>query len=280
MPVLELIDESFDINSSENYELSLQISPYGFSYCILDTIRNKYILLRTTDTDDNKVITPERTEEIIINDNFLAAKFKKINLVFPAPKSTLVPAPLYDPDKKEEYFKLNLVKEDNEIIFANKIPEPDSYIVCAVLSPYYKLAEKFFPMVTPCHHTKPLIYHVTHNSKNEFGIFVQIHLEKEFFNLLIMEHGSLKFFNTFIYKNITDILYYVFNVYKNMGINRQETIWFSGLTNEYDGLYTEVLEYLKNIKYSVPEGNFSFSYVFNEAGLHRYINLFNLTSCE
>lgn len=280
MPVPELIDETFDINSSENYELSLQISPQGFSYCILDTIRNKYILFRSTETDENKSIAPERTEELIAKDNVLSAKFKRINIVFPSPKSTLVPAPLFDPEKEEEYFTLNLTKEDNEIILSNKIPEPDSYIIFSVPLSYYKLTEKFFSTVTLCHHTKPLINHVSHSSKNEFGMYVQLHLEKEYFNLLILEHGSLKFYNTFIYKNINDILYYLFNVYKNMGINRLETVWFSGLTKEYDGLYSEITQYLKNIKFSVPEGNFSFSYVFNEIELHRYINLFNITSCE
>ena len=280
MPVIELIDETFDINSSENYELSVQMSPNGFMYCILDTKRNKYVLLRATEPDDNKVLTSEKTGEIISNDNFLTGKFKKINLILPSPKSTLVPSPLFDPEKKEEYFTLNLIREENDIISYNKIAEPDAFIIYSISRQYLELAEKIFPAVTPCHHTKPLIHLVSNNSKNDFGLYVQVHLERDYFNLLILEHGSLKFFNTFTYKNITDILYYLFNVYKNMGINREETVWFSGLTNKYDDLYSQVLPFLKHIKYTIPEGNFSFSYVFNEIGLHRYINLFSITSCE
>ena len=47
MPFLELFDETLDINSTENYELSVQVSPDGFPFCLLDTIRNKYVLLRS-----------------------------------------------------------------------------------------------------------------------------------------------------------------------------------------------------------------------------------------
>jgi hypothetical protein len=280
MPFLELIDETFDINSSENYELSLELSPYGFSYCILDTIRNKYILLRKTDPDDNKLLTPEKAGEIIGNDTFLAGKFKKVNLILPSSKSTLVPAPLFDPAKKEEYFTLNLIKEDNDIILYNKIPEPDAYVVFSVTRSFSELGAKLFPGLMPYHHITPLLHQVSHFSRNEFGLYVQVHLEKEYFNLLILEHGTLKFFNTFIYKNITDILYYVFNICKNMGISREETINFSGLTQKYDDLFTKTSRYIKNIKFTVPEGNFSFSYVFNETELHRNLNLFSVTNCE
>ena len=279
MPFLELIDESFDINSSENYELSVQMSPYGLSYCILDTIRNKYILLRGTDPDDPKLLTSEKAAEIIISDEFLSGKFKKVNLILPSSRSTLVPSPLFDPDKKEEYFTLNLIKEENDVILYNRIPEPDAYVLFSVTRPFSELATKLFPGVIPFHHTVPLLQQVSHFSRNEFGLYLQVHLEKEYFNLLILEHGTLKFFNTFIYKNITDILYYVFNICKNMGISREETINFSGLTQKYDDLFTKTSRYFKNIKFAVPVGNFSFSYVFNETELHRNLNLFSVTNC-
>lgn len=279
MSLLELFDETLELSSTGNYELSVQMGPYGFAYCILDTLKNKYVLMRSTEPDDNKPFTSEKTEEIISNDKFLAGRFKKVNLILPSPKATLVPAPLFDPEKKEEYFCLNLIKEDNDVILYNRIPEPDAYIIFSVPKMFLDIAGKFFPDTSPYHHTKPLIDQVSHISKNEFGLYVHVHLEKEYFNLLILEHGSLKFFNTFIYNNINDIMYYVFNVYKNMGINREETVWFSGLTQKHDELYLKVVQYLRNIKFPVPAGNFSFSYVFNDIELHRYFNLFSVASC-
>jgi len=279
MPFVELIDETFDINSSENYELSVQCSPYGLSYCILDTIRNKYILLRGTDPDDPKLLTADKAADIIVGDDFLSRKFKKVNLILPSSRSTLVPAPLFDPEKKEEYFTLNLLKEENDVILYNRIPEPDAYVLFSVTRPYSELATKLFPGVNPFHHTVPLLQQVSHFSRNEFGLYVHIHLDKEYFNLLILEHGALKFYNTFNYKNITDILYYVFNIYKNMGISREETINFSGHVQIHDDLCAEISRYIKNIKFTVPEGNFSFSYVFNETELHRSFNLLSITNC-
>ena len=280
MAFLELFDETLDINSTENYELSVQMSPDGLAFSILDTIRNKYVLLRVADPDDNKYFTAEKTGEIIRGDDFLAKKYKKVNLVLPSSKFTLVPAPLFDPGKKEEYFTLNLIREDNEVILSNKIPEPDAYIIFSVPRLFFDLAGQVYPSIYPVHHTKPLINQVAYNSRGFTGPYVHVHVEREFFNLLILDHDALKFSNTFNYRNITDILYYLFNVYKSMGISHEASIHFSGLTEKFDDLYSNVALYIRDIKFTGPSGNFSFSYVFNDIELHRYINLFSVTNCE
>ena len=83
-----------------------------------------------------------------------------------------------------------------------------------------------------------------------------------------------------MYRNISDILYYVLNTFKNLDIKQEETIYFSGLTEKYDDISSNFSIYIRNIEFSEPSGNFSFSYVFNDADVHRYINLFSAVSCE
>jgi len=279
MPLLELFDETLDINTTENYELSVQMSQYGIAFSILDTIRNKYVLLRAFDPEENKYFTADDIRKIISKDDFLTKSFKKVNLVIPSQKFTLVPAPFFDPGKKEDYFSLNLIKEENEVIAFNKIPEPDAYIVFSAPRTIFDISVDFYPDSHPFHHTKPLMNQVSHNSKGVNGKYIHVHIEREFFNLLILDQAILKFSNTFNYRNISDILYYVLNVYKSKGISHDETINFSGITEKYDDIYSNFALYIRNIKFTGPAGNFSFSYVFNDIELHRFINLFSVTNC-
>jgi hypothetical protein len=65
-----------------------------------------------------------------------------------------------------------------------------------------------------------------------------------------------------------------------MGINHDETLHFSGDTGKYDDIWSGFAMYIRNLKFTDPAGSFTFSYVFNEIGLHRFINLFSATSCE
>ncbi len=280
MPFLELFDETLDINSTENYELSMQLSPDGFSFAILDTIRNKYILLRSHEPDENKYFTAAMIGEIISKDDFAKKHYRRVNIVFPTPKFTIVPAPLYDPGKKEEYFTLNLVKEENDSIFTSKIPDPDSFIVFSVPGQFHDLCSSIYPTATHLHHSKPLLKQLMHICKSVQGNYIHIHIEREYFNLILIDNNILKFINTFTYRNISDILYYALNMFRSKDLGKDETLHFSGLTEKYDDLWSNFAMYIRNLKFTDPSGSFTFSYVFNEIELHRYINLFGVTNCE
>jgi hypothetical protein len=280
MPFLELFDETLDINSTENYDLSVQISPGGFAFSILDTIRNKWILMRSTDPDDNKSLSAEKVSELISKDDFLTKRYRKVNIVMPSPKFTMVPAPLFDPAKKDEYFTFNLARDADDVILVNKIPDPDAYIIFSVSKPLFEISEQYYPAIHPFHHTKPLLNQLSHSSKSVNGHYVHVHVEREFFNIFIFDHSILKFSNAFNFRNITDILYYVLNVFKRMGISHDESVYFSGLTEKYDDIYSNFALYVRNLKFTDPSGSFTYSYVFNDIELHRYFNLFSITNCE
>jgi hypothetical protein len=280
MPFLELFDETLDINSTENYELSVQLSPDSLAFCILDTIRNKYVLLRSFESDENKYLSATRLDELISKDDFLLKRYKKINLVMPSGKFTLVPAQLFDPGKKDEYFSFNHATEEDELILSNKINDPDAYIVFSVLKPLYEVAAGRFPGVLPFHHTKPLMLHVAHRKNSVNGNYVHIHVGKEYFNLVIFEGVTLKFCNSFTYRNYNDILYYVLNTFKNLDIKQEETVHLSGHTEKYDDLSSAFSIYIRTLKYSEPAGSFTFSYVFNDIIVHRFLNLFTAVNCE
>jgi hypothetical protein len=280
MPFLELFDETLDINSTENYELSVQVSPDGFAFCLLDTMRNKFVLIRSFEPEENKYFSTEKVNEILTRDDFLSKRFRKVNLVMPSPKFTIVPAPLFDPGKKDEYFTFNHVTDDGNIIISNKLNDPDSFLVFSVSRSLAELLSSFHPEIIPCHQVKPLLNHIAHRRKSVNGNYIHLHVEREFFDLIIFDHNLMKFCNAFKYRNITDILYFTLNVFKNLGIKQEETLHLSGLSEKYDDLSSNLSIYIRNIKFSEPAGNFTFSYVFNDMALHRFLNLFSIVNCE
>lgn len=280
MPFLELFDETLDINSTENYELVIQVSADGFSFCLLDSIRNKFVLIRAFEPDENKYFNSDRIEELITKDDFLTKRYKKINVVMPSPKFTLVPAPLFDPAKKDEYFTLNHVQEDGILILSNKVSDPELFVVFSVSKPINDLINSYYPGIHPYIHIKPLLGHISHIRNGINGNYIHIHIEREYFNLIIFNNNLLKFCNTYNYRNISDILYFVLNVFKKLDIKQEETIYLSGLTEKYDDLSSNFSIYVRNLKFAEPSGNFTFSYVFNDTDPHRFINLFSSVNCE
>lgn len=280
MPFLELFDETLDINSTENYELSLQVSPDGLSYGLLDTIRNKFVMVRAYTPDENKYFNADRISELVGTDDFLTRKFKRVNCVMPSLKFTLVPAPLYDPGKKTEYFTFNHNPGEDTIILANKIADPDAYLVFSASKSMAEAITGFYPGLNINHHIKLLLEHTGISSKAVNGNYICLHIERDFFNLIVFKDNILRFCNSFTYRNISDILYFIMNAFRHLDIRQEETIYFSGLTERYDDLSSNLALYVRNIRFAEPLGRFTFSYVFNDTELHQYINLFTLANCE
>ena len=137
-----------------------------------------------------------------------------------------------------------------------------------------------YPGLYPHHHVKLLLDNTSAVRKSINGNYIHIHVERDFFNLFIFNNNILKFCNSFVYSNISDILYYVLNTFKTLDIKQEETIYLSGLTEKYDDLSSSFSLYIRTIKFAEPSGNFTFSYVFNDTELHRFINLFTVLNCE
>jgi len=280
MPFLELFDETLDINSTENYELSIQVSPDGLSFCLLDSIRNKFVLFRSFGAEDNKSFNADKIGELLHQDDFLTKKYKKVHCVMPSSKFTLVPAPLFDPGKKDEYFTFNHILEEGSVILSDRTLNPEAFLVYSVSKSLNELLKSSYPGAHLHHHIKLLLDHTSSGRKNINGNYIHVHVERDFFNLIIYSNNILRFCNSFAYRNISDILYYVLNTFRNLDIKQEETIYFSGLTEKYDDLSSSFSLYIRNIKFAEPSGNFTFSYVFNEMELHRFINLFTVLNCE
>lgn len=279
MKSLELFDETLDINSTENYDLAVQAGPDGFSFSLLDTLRNKIVLIRAHEPDDNKYYNSENIREFIERDDFLTKKFKKTRIVLPSSRFTVVPAPLYDPAKKNEYFDFNLKKDFDSTILSNKNADPDLFIVFSVNNSLCETVKSYFPDVHPYIHLLPLMDHVSREKRSVHGNYIHVHMERDYFNLVIFSSGDLKICNAFRFKNLSDILYYVLNAFNKLRIKQEETVHFSGCTEKYGDLVQVFGEYVRSVKFADPKGNFTFSYVFNDIELHRHLNLFNVFNC-
>lgn len=279
MPKLELYDETLDINSTENYELSVQVSSDDISFCILDTLRNKFVMLRSYEPEDNSRFDPYRLNEIIRKDDFLTRKFRKTNIITPTPRSTLVPGPLFEDSRKEEYLDFNQKKNDRERVMISKIKNSDIYTIYSLQEGFADLLKGLFPEGNIMHSLKPLFQYV-HFSRRSTGNNVHIHFEKDYFDTVIFDPNELKFCNNFHFKSRSDVEYFVLYVLKKMNVRPDETVYLSGKTQEKEALLHGFSQYLTDVRFALPQGNYTFSYVLSEAELHRFLLLFSAVNCE
>jgi len=280
MPFLELFDETLDINSTENYELSVQVSTDNISFCILDTLRNKFVLLRSYEPVDKSNYECNTIKEIINKDEFLIRRYKKVNVTAISPKFTLVPASLYDEFKTEEYFKFNQVQSEEEIILTSKLRNPDTFVIFSFPAGITDILKTAFPGIILMHQLKPLLNFISSSQRSFFNNNVHLHLERDYLNMIIYDQNTLKFCNTFYYRTLSDVQYYILYVLKRLNIKQDETINFSGNAIKQEDILHSFSDYLNAIKFAIPMGNYTFSYVFSETELQKFLILFSAVNCE
>ncbi len=275
----ELFDETLDINSCSNYEISIQISLNGFSFSLLDTLRNKFVMLRDYKLNGRESDLCKQVEEILYKDDFLGKQYHAYRLIFIFERSTLVPAGLFDPAVKDDYFTLNHNLEEGYIVTNNKIEEPDALLLFDIRLDLQELLIKAFPEASLSHHAKPLLCSSFRNAGTQSGRYIHLNIEDTFFNLFLIDNKKLEFFNTFRYRNSSDILYYLMYSFEQFGIKKEEIINVTGLIEQGGELYNNIARYASGITLRKPEGSWSLSYVFDSINLHSYSNLFNIVSC-
>jgi hypothetical protein len=277
---MELFDETLDINATENYDLSLELSEEGLSMAVLDLLRGKYVLLR-----HYPLALPEgngqRTHaEIIRSDDFLRKHYRKVYIIAPSPHFTLVPSAVFDPSLRDDYFRFSHSTAPDSKITANNLPFPGAMVLFAPERGVEEATSSCWPGIILWHQTKPLLQHISTACRSSEDRYIHLHYEKSFITIIIAEKRSLAYCNSFVCPDASDAGYYLFNVLESRGVKRDETIHLSGSVEPYSEAHLAILNFAENVKFASPMIRHGFSYVMHEIARHRWLNLFTAASCE
>lgn len=266
-PSINLVDESFDINKSNQYHLSILSSENGFANAVLDTNTNKYLVLNFS-----KVANFGKVD--------IASSFKSVTCAIAHNKFTLIPSALFDEENKESLLGFNHEVKEGEEIISNTLHNLDAKNLFTVSKSFVSEIRKHFPNANFIHSSTSLIEGLLVQNKNNSGKKVFANFYSNYFEIVILEGRELLFSNAFKYKTSEDIAYYILFVYEQLHLN-PETIELilSGeiekTAKEHSLLYT----YIRNVKFvSLPE-NFKYSYKFDEIPSHKFFSLFTQYLC-
>ena len=275
----ELFDETLDINSTNNYDISIQVSLNGFSFSLLDTLLNRFVMLREYRLSGKEAEISEEIREIINKDEFLEKPYRRYHIIFSFERNTLVPSGLFDPALKDDYFRLNHPIKEGYVVSNNKLLNPDSVLLFDLRKDLLDLLIQVFPEASLSHQIRPLLNSLYLKTNKRSGKYIQINIEDTYFNIFVITGNELLFFNTFRYRNTSDILYFTFFTFENLNLGKDETLHLSGQIEKNDELYNGLIKYNSSIRFVKPEGSYSMSYIFDNIDIHRYTNLFNIVNC-
>ena len=278
-----LIDQSFDVNITTSYFLSIRSSSGGLSFCVLDPVTNTYIAFAYIPFVD-KSVDGIKTQEVLLTEELLQMPYKKVFFLYESSKATLVPGALYDSNKHKGLYELNHSIEGEEIeLTAQKIKMADAWNLFSIPRFMYHLVKTQFDSVSFFQHYSPFVEAclLSNRNKQEKDV-MHIGVHDRFFDLVVLSSHKMKLCNSYAYSNVNDFIYFVLFAFEQLKLSSETTsVHIHGLYDRQNPLYKGLKNYLRQTQIAPVTPHFKFS-----SGMHikesdklLFHNLFNLAIC-
>lgn len=285
-PVQELFsirDAHSIVNESGKNFLSIELSPGGFSYCILDTEKFRYTLLESFAFEPLKDMgqLSHRLEDFVKEKRILTNSFQRISLAFSSPQVTFVPAELFSYSHKKLFLHFNTYPDSNHDIQVDKLNNLLAYAIYPFPGELMQKINYLFPACRIRHVASCLIENILYMVRyGRLTPNLVLHVQRDHFEILIFENENLSFYNSFIYQGWDDLFYYLFFVLEQLGLQAEEldAMIFGEVSIESE-FYKKIRLYVKSVTFGPRTDLYKFSDAFDDIPHHYYYNLLNINAC-
>ena len=270
-PVLNKVDESFDVKDSQKYDLTFEIGDKTFGYSIRDVEKDKFITLG---------YFRNHLADVASSFAWLSGQFNTVKGIIANSRFTLIPEALFLESEKESYFNFLHEREAGEAVFSDRLEHLGIYTVYSIPGHYRKEMDKIFPKAALCHISSVLIGNIWMSVKNMTGRKVFLNMREGQFDLLVFEGKELKYCNAFHFHTPEDIGYYVIFVFEQLNLNPEEiSLSLLGNVDKFSPVFDLLFRYIRNIEFLARNERLNYSYLFNDVPGHFYYTLLNPSSC-
>ena len=279
MHEISYVDETFDLNFILEYHLSIQVSLDGFSFCILDTIQKKYVLLRYLPLAVKKSqFLTGKIKDIYETEELLNKNFKSVSISYNDPKATIVPSAFSGKSQLQQIISLNQPVERNEETSACQVKNFSQDIIFSYPQELRTFFNSKYSEYHLFHSTYPLL-NAALQQKGKAGKTVILNFNKKYFHIVFIEK-DIRLFNSFFYKTETDFLYHTLNICKHLEFDAEkDEVLIGGMVADDSDYIRQLKKYLLHVSLLKPDQDFHYSYTFEKTPGQYFAELFNSYKC-
>ncbi|MFA5330426.1 MAG: DUF3822 family protein [Prolixibacteraceae bacterium] len=280
MHELNLIDNSFDLKLASEYHISIQLGLDGFSFCILDIRRSKYIVLRHIPLIVGKTqFLSRKLETLFDQEENLHASFKSVTITYSTTKATLIPK-----EYSKDFYLNSLASFTNElsrndVVSTDVIHGFNYQLMYSFPKELMILLNRKFTDFKFRHKSIPLISTaVTQQTESKNSLL--INFEKKYIRMVAFKNQQIELYNSFYFKNETDFLYYTLNVWQNLQFDPEhDEVLIGGYVADDSSYIRQIKKYISTIHFLKPSDDFNYGNIFEKVQKHQFISLLNTYSC-
>jgi len=286
-----IVKELFCINDTENAELndhgkknlSIELSLDGFSYCVLDAEKFRYIALESfafegiNDLNDLCPFLDETVREKML----LTGSYQRISFALNSADTTLVPADLFSYTEKNTYLNFNTYSDQESEVRVDKLNNLSAFALYALPKQLLNKINFLFPACRIRHISTNLIENILYMVRyGRVSPQLVLHVQKGNFQILHFKDENLSFYNSYRYQTWDDLFYYLFFVLEQLGIEAEKIdLMLFGEVSIESEFYNKVKLYFKSFSFGPRSDLYKYSESFDDIPHHYFYNLLSLNAC-
>jgi hypothetical protein len=280
MHEINFVDDSFDLKLTSEYHLSIQAGLDGFSFCILDLHRNKYLVFRHIPLIVGKPQFLSRKVEVIFDEEEkLNASYQTASITYSTIHATLFPKEFANTSDLLKIASLTSDVNRIEDIRTENIPGFNYQLVYGVPKELMSLFSRKYAEFKFTHKSVPLFASVI-SQRNEKRNSLLINFEKKYIRMIAVKGSEIALFNSFYFKNETDFLYYTLNIWQSLQFDAErDEILIGGFVADDSSFIRQIKKYISNILFLKPNGNYGYGNLFDKIQKHQFVSLLNTYPC-
>src|ERR1035437_8400478 len=280
MREINSIDQSFDLKHTSEYHLSIQLGLDGFSFCILDIFRHKYISFQHIPLVVGKLqFLPKKVESIFETEEMLNASYQSVSITYSTNNATLIPKEYTEPSNLIKIAALTNEISRNEDIRSEDLPGFNYQLVYSYPKELMTFLNRKYTEFKFMHKSIPLLS-ATNNQRNEKKNSLLINFENKYIRMIAIRGTQIELYNSFYFKNETDFLYYTLNIWQSLQFDpERDEILIGGFVADDSGYVRQLKKYISNIHFLKPSIDFSYGNLFDKIQKHQFISLLNTYLC-
>ena len=233
--------ESFDLEKTYEYILSIQVRLDGFSFSIYNPEEKKILAFKSNSLNiSNSKLIERRFKEWYKGEELLHHPYKKTRLIVFNKNFSLVPVTYYENHSKEDFARILFHNSSRLEYGENLVEDLNAKLLFALPEGLNKTIAKTIGECDILHPIKQLIKYLLANKPQPS---LALLFEKQHIYLVAVQNGNILLTNTFKVNHINDILYYTLTALKQLNINPKATTLFCTGNSEYT---TEAMLQLTN----------------------------------
>jgi hypothetical protein len=280
MHEITLVDESFDLKYASEYHLSIQVGLDGFSFCILDVLRKKYLVLQHIPMVVGKTqFLASKMEAIFDAEKKLNASFQSVAVTYATNKATLLPKSFPESDLFVKIASLTNDISKSEDIGVSGLAGFNQQIIFSYPKELLALLNRKYTGFSFKHKSVPLLAAVV-DQQNEKNNTLLINFEKQYIRMIVLKNNQLELYNSFYFKNEADFLYYTLNICHTLHLDpEKDDILIGGYVADDSNYVRQLKKYVSNVYFLKPPSGYYYSNTFDKVQKHQFVSLLNSYQC-